>query len=215
MTTVLSPPNTRDIRVVLPNVSWKTYEHLLKDLADCSSRRLTYDKGELEIMSPTARHEKINRAIERFVVLAASELRIAVDSLGSTTFKREDIAQGFEPASCFYLTNEPLIWGKHEIDLATDPPPDLVVEIDMTSSSLNKQAIFAHFGVPEIWRCNGDRVEIRKLVDGIYVDCDHSLILPAVTPEVLLKFIDECFNLDPLEFTDSVRDWARKQKAEK
>jgi Uma2 family endonuclease len=213
MTNVLDPPRLADNRVVLHNISWGTYERLLEELADCSAPRLTYDRGELEIMSPTAEHEDVNRAVDKLVSLVALEMEIETRDLGSTTFSLEDFERGFEPDSCFYVQNEALIRGKNRLDLTVDPPPDLVIEIDITSSSINKQAIFAQFRVPELWRYDGARMEILNLVQSAYVKSEVSSVLPFFTAEVLTKFVAESRKLGRLEWMKGVRDWARAQKA--
>jgi Uma2 family endonuclease len=110
-------------------VSWTTYEQLLADLASQSSTRLTYDRGILEIMSPLPEHEEGNRTIALLVEVLAEAMGIDVRNFGSTTFRREDLARGFEPDSCFYIQHEADISGKSAIDLTADPPPDLVVVI--------------------------------------------------------------------------------------
>ena len=212
MATVMNPPKTAEARVVLPNVSWETYERLLTDLSDCSAPRLTYDRGKLEIMSPTAKHEQVNRSIELLVRNTTLEVNIEVRSLGSTTFKREDIERGFEPDSCFYVQNERAIRGKEELDLSVDPPPDIVVEIDVTTSSINKRSLFAQFAVPEVWRYDGEKIEILKLVSSAYVKSETSSVLPFITAKVLTDFIAESLTLSGLEWMKQVREWAQQQK---
>jgi len=214
MTAVLNPPTTAvEGRVLLRNISWQTYERLLEDLADCSVPHLTYDRGDLEIMSPTAKHEFVNRAIDTFVNLVALELEIEARALGSTTYKREDIERGFEPDSCFYTKNEARIRGKDRIDLSVDPPPDLVIEIDITTSSINKHSIFAQFKVAEVWRYDGETIEILELVQGSYVKVETSSVFPLITNAVLTSFVAESLTLSRLEWMKKVREWARQQKA--
>ena len=212
MAAVLDPPRLADNRIVLHNISWGTYERLLEELADCSAPRLTYDRGELEIMSPTAEHEKVNRTIDRLVSFVAFEMEVEVGDLGSTTFRLEGPNRGFEPDSCFYVQNEPLIRGKDRLDLTVDPPPDLVIEIDITTSSTKKRAILAQFGVPEVWHYDGRQVEILKLVSGAYVKSEASSVLPFFTAEVLTRLVAESRTLSQLEWMKGVRDWARAQK---
>src|SRR6266566_7352943 len=130
-------------RVIVHSVSWTTYEHLLADLSNQSSTRLTYDRGMLEIMCPLPEHEEWNRTIALLVEVLAEEMRIDVRNFGSTTFRRADLARGFEPDSCFYIQHEADISGKSTIDLTVDPPPDLVIEVDVTSGSLDKFPIYA------------------------------------------------------------------------
>src|SRR3990172_2765201 len=94
-----------DTTIVLPNVSWETYEKLTDDLADTAAPRLTYEQGLLEILSPTMEHEEFNRTTNLIVEIVAAELDVRIDILGSTTFKRQDVARGFEPDSCFYVAS--------------------------------------------------------------------------------------------------------------
>lgn len=213
MTTVLSPPKTMaEERVVLHGISWQTYERLLEDLADRSVPHLTYDQGELEIMSPTALHDRVARATEALVTLTALEMEVEALSLGSTTFKREDIERGFEPDTCFYTKNEYRIREKKEIDLTIDPPPDLVVEIDVTSSTIDKLALFADFGVPEVWRYKDGQFEILRLIRGLYRPVETSSALPFITSQLLSDFIAQSLTLSSLEWKTKVRDWARQVK---
>jgi Uma2 family endonuclease len=163
-------------------------------------------------MSPTALHEKVAGAIDSLVTLIALELEIQASSLGSTTFRREDIECGFEPDSSFYARNESRIRGKKQLDLTVDPPPDLVVEIDITRSSINKQALFSEFGIPEIWRYDGRQFEILQLRSGLYCRVETSSFLPFVTPQILTDFIAESLTLPPLEWMKGVREWARQVK---
>jgi Uma2 family endonuclease len=209
MATVLSPPEQR---VTLYNVSWETYECLLADLQDSSAPRMTYDRGTLEIMSPSSEHERYNRTAAQIVEELAVEMNINFDSLGSTTFRREDIDRGFEPDSCFYIQNAAAVRGKKRIDLTVDPPPDLVIEIDITSPSLDKFPIFAHAGVPEVWRFDGNRLAIYGLSDSDYQERDTSIAFPAVTAADVTALIKESETMDRPEWVRKVRDWARARK---
>ncbi|MGI9303569.1 MAG: Uma2 family endonuclease [Gammaproteobacteria bacterium] len=174
-------------QVVVRSVSWETYEKLLADLIDQSSPRLYYDRGTLEIMSPSAEHERANRLLALLIDLVAEELDIDIESLGSTTFKREDLARGFEPDSCFYVQNESRIRGKNTPDLTIDPPPDLIVEIDITNGSLEKFPLYAEVGVPEIWRYDGRRFCIHQLTVDHYIESETSAVFPLVTRTVIAE----------------------------
>lgn len=213
MAAVLTPPEIAETRVSVPNVSWDTYERLLSDLSDCSAPRLTYDRGELEIMSPTPKHEKVNRAIEILVSTLAAEMQIEVASLGSTTFKREDIERGFEPDSCFYIKNEMSIRGKERLDLKVDPPPDLIFEVDITKSSIDKQTLFAKFAVPELWRYDGSNVQILSLVEGVYAHSPQSLALPPLSADLLTSFVSDYLTMTRVQWMKKLSEWARQQKA--
>jgi Uma2 family endonuclease len=203
-----------DSTVVLRNVSWDTYERLLADLGDSSAQRLTYDRGVLEIMSPTPEHEELNRTLNLIVEIAAAEMAIHVRNLGSTTFKREDLDRGFEPDSCFYVANAERIRGKRRLDLSADPPPDLVIEIDVTSSSLSKLAVYAHFRVPEVWLCDGTSLRILKLAGTEYMSSDRSVAFPQLTPRILDDFLEKSRDWDdrPRLF-EAIREWVQKLAA--
>src|ERR1043165_7403532 len=208
MATMLSPPEQR---VTLYNVRWETYERLLADLQDSSAPRLTYDRGTLEIMSPSSEHERYNRTAAQIVEELAVEMNINVDSLGSTTFRREDIDRGFEPDSCFYIQNAASVRGKKRINLSVDPPPDLVIEIDITNPSLDKFPIFAQAGVPEVWRFDGSRLAIYELSGGEYRERDTSIAFPAAAGDIT-AFIKESEVMDRPEWVRKLRVWARGLK---
>src|SRR6516164_2611227 len=177
MGTVLSPPEQR---VVLHNVSWETYEHILAEHSDCSSPRFTFDHGELEIVTLSPEHERYNRRIADLIGVLADEMDVEAEDLGSTTFKRQELERGFEPDSCFYVENIERVHGKDRIDLAVDPPPDLVVEVDITSPSISKLPIFAEFGIPEVWRFDGERLSILRLRRGNYQEVDTREVFPGI-----------------------------------
>jgi Uma2 family endonuclease len=208
MATTTTTPDVANQQVVLSNVSWETYEMLLEDLAGRSAPRLTYDRGQLEIMSPTPEHERLNRRINLIVDIVAAELDIRVDVLGSTTFSREDIDRGFEPDSCFYVAKADRVRGKKRIDLGKDPAPDLVIEIDITSSSIPKMPIFAHFGVPEVWQYDGSSLRMSKLEGSEYVSIDRSLAFPIITSRVLEDFLAKSQEWeDHPRLVRFIRDW--------
>jgi Uma2 family endonuclease len=209
MATVLTPPEQR---VLLHNVSWETYERLLADLQDSSAPRLTYDRGTLEIMSPSSEHERYNRALAQVVEELAVEADIDMDSLGSTTFRREEIERGFEPDSCFYIQHAARVRGKKRIDLTVDPPPDLVIEVDITSPSLDKFPIFAQVGVPEVWRFDGNKLTILGLAEGAYRERDTSIAFPAVTAADITDFIKDSETMSRPEWVRKLRAWAKGHK---
>jgi len=208
MATVRTPSEQR---VVLHNIGWATYERLLADNENNSAPRLAYDRGELEIMSPSPEHEKFNRRIAQLVLAVAEELDIEAEDLGSTTFRREDLERGFEPDSCFYIQNEEQIRGKDRIDLAVDPPPDLVIEIDITSPSLNKLPIYAQMGVPEVWRYDGERMTILVLEDSGYMEKVESFVLPPVTGRVLTDLVEKSKSMKRTIWLKIVREWVQNK----
>lgn len=195
--------------MILRDVRWETYECLLVDFQDRSAPRLTFDRGILEILSPLPEHEEHNRALALLVEVVAEERGIDIRNLGSATFKREDLARGFEPDSCFYIQNADAIGGKTRIDLAVDPPPDLVIEIDITHLSLDKFPNYARVGVPEVWRYDGDRLAIFALENKGYDERNQSVALPGLDRVTLSQFVEDSKMLKRTAWLRGVRNWAR------
>jgi Uma2 family endonuclease len=177
-------------RVLLENISWQTYQSLLKDFEQQPAMRLTYDQGRLEIKMPLDPHESYKKLLGRLVEALTEELGIEVRSLGSRTCDRKDLARGLEPDQCYYIQNEQAVWDKAQIDLAVDPPPDLAIEIDMSSSSLNRLSIYADLGVPEVWRYDGAVLTIYRLEAHNYQPCDRSFAFPQLTASDLERFLE-------------------------
>jgi Uma2 family endonuclease len=212
MPATISPPlQSQEQRVVLRRISWETYERLLADQVDASSPRFTYDQGELEIMSPSAAHEQLSWALAAVAEIAAEEWEVEFENAGSTTFRRRDLEQGLEPDSCFYLQNAERIRWKQEIDLQIDLPPDLVIEIEITSPAISKLPIYARLGVPEIWLYNGS-VKILRLAGDRYEEARESSVLPPLSDDVLLQLVDQKKTLTTLAWRRVARDWARQHR---
>ncbi len=196
-------------QVVLYGVAWSTYETLAAN-ADLRGTRLTYDQGGLEIMSPSREHERLKRLIGRMIETLTELCDIPVSSGGSTTIKSEMKRRGFEPDECYYVASEPQMRGKETFDPAIDPPPDLAVEVDITSSSLDRMAIYATFGVPEVWRYDGGSLESMHLQqDGSYAPQDHSLSFPFLPLAEVEQFLDRRNATDETTWIRSFRDWVR------
>ncbi len=215
MSTLISPPpGVREQRVVMHRVSWETYEGLLAANIDASSPRLTYDQGVLEIMSPSIEHEKLKEVVAMIADAVAEEWGVEFERAGSTTFRRRDLERGAEPDSCFYVQNVERIRGKREIDLVVDPPPDLVIEVEITSPAVSKLPIYALLGVPEIWRTDGRSVRILRLAAGEYKSSEHSEVLPPLTASVLSDFLEKSKTLTTLAWRRMVRSWARERSTQ-
>ena len=183
---------------------------MLADHESTSAPRFTFDRGMLEIMSPSPEHEAYNRSIALLIETLAEQLDMDVYDLGSTTFRREDLERGFEPDSCFYIRNEDRVRGKDRIDLAVDPPPDLVIEVDITSPSINKLSIYAGLGVPEVWRYDGEKLEILQLGNDGYVEVPESAALPGLKSSVLGGLVERSKALRRTVWLREVREAARR-----
>ena len=177
-------------RLILHDVSWEEYEQLLHELRDCP-RRVSYFQGRLEIMSPSLPHERPKDFLFRLVDALATEFDLTLETAGSTTFKDKELEMGAEPDTCFYIENAERIIGKEEIDLTTDPPPDVVVEIDIWSESVGKMEFYAAIGVPEFWRYRKGRLYIYHRSDAGYVEAEASRAFPLLTAEILTRFLEQ------------------------
>ncbi len=197
-------------RVLLRNVSWDEFETILEELGEKRAARVAYNRGMLEIMTPLPEHERSKVFITNFVEILLEEFDIEFLPLGSTTFKNKLMSQGVEPDNCFYIQNEALIRGKNRIDLNIEPPPDLVLEIDVTSRT--NIDIYQTLGVPELWRFENGKLQINVLQDGIYIETEFSPHFPnipllQVIPEYLKKLKTESRNKTMREF----RAWVQEQ----
>ncbi len=200
---------TAEQRTVLSNISWETFEALLKDTGEKRGSRFAYDCGTLEIMTPLYEHENPKIQLDRFIVSLAEELEIEIKSAGSMTLKRKAINRGIEPDNCYYIQTEPLVRGKQELDLETDPPPDLAIEIDITSSSINKLDIYSALGVPELWRYNGRVLQFYQLVERQYVECEFSITFPIVSVNEIRGFIEQSKTMGEIALLKLFRAWVK------
>ncbi|MBD2111271.1 MULTISPECIES: Uma2 family endonuclease [Cyanophyceae] len=208
MTAVLVPPQRQ---VVLQGVSWATYQSLSRDLEAAPSKRLTYDQGALEIMVPLPPYESYKKLMGRMVEVTTEETETEIRSLGSTTWSREDLSKGLEPDQCYYIQHEQAVRGKDEIDLTVDPPPDLAIEIDHTSSFLDRIAIYAALGVPEVWRFDGATLTIFALINGRYCSQAASTVLPLLRQDTLLRFLQTSQTMGETSWVKAFRQWIREQ----
>ena len=204
-----SPP-TRS-QILLDNISWKTYETLLDELQHRSNLRLTYDKGKLEIMSPFDPHEGYKKLVGRCVETITEELNINIRSLGSRTCRRQDLAKGLEPDQCYYIANEAIVRELEQIDLEVNPPPDLVIEIDITSHSLNRMDLYLALEVPEVWCYNGETLQFYCLEDGAYRRVETSPTFPFLSSNKILYFIEQRATIGETALIRSFRQWIREQ----
>jgi Uma2 family endonuclease len=173
--------------LVLRDCSWDEYELLLDDLSTRPNLRVTYDRGTLEIMSPKAEHEKYARFIDDLVRVVCDTRQMELEKVGSTTWKHKRLARGTEPDASYYIANAGRVIGKSAVDLQSDPPPDLVVEIDVTNESLGKFSLYAALSVPEIWRYDGNTAQFYELTGDGYRSIDESRNLRGVTTALVTE----------------------------
>jgi Uma2 family endonuclease len=204
--TLLAPP---DEMIRLSGISWSTYETLLEELRD-RRLRLTYNRGNLEIMAPSPEHELNKRVLGRFIETISEELEISIYPLGSTTFKQPKLS-GAEPDECFYIQNIAAVQGKKRLDMAKDPAPDLVLEIDLTSSSPNRLQVYADLGVAEVWIYNGESLAIQQLQNGAYIVTQTSQFFANLSIPEIAKWLQQSTTMDYLALIKAFRVWVRSQ----
>jgi Uma2 family endonuclease len=197
-------------RVVLQRVSWQEFESLLEELGEHRAARIAYSNGMLEIMSPLPAHERRNEIISDLVKALLEELDIEFCSLGSTTFKNQAMLQGIEPDQCFYIQNEAQVRGKDRLDLAVDPPPDLALEIDITSRT--HPNIYTALKVPELWRFEGGKLQINLLREGKYEESLESAIFPGLPlVEVIPQYLQESAIAGRNKTLKAFRQWVKQR----
>jgi Uma2 family endonuclease len=205
MSAILSPT---EHAVVLRNISWPTYQRLLAERGETANPRYTFDRGLLEIMVLSAEHERAKTAFLLIFELAATELNIDADNTGSNTFQREDLERGFEPDLSFYIKNAAQVRQLTRLDLNIDPAPDLVIEIDVTHSSIDKLALFAATGISEVWRYKNNELSIYLLENGIYRSTEFSVALPGASRIDLSRLVAERLTTSLPAWMQAVRKWA-------
>ena len=213
MTTAARTTSIPVERVMLHGIAWSTYEAILADMND-RPIRLTYDRGDLEIMLPSGQHVRFKKLIGRMIEAMTEELDIPLMSAGSTTFKQQMKQRGLEPDECYYIAHEALMRDHDDVDLTVDPPPDLAVKVDITSSSLDRMGIHASLGVPEVWRYDGVTLEINRLApDGRYAQQSQSQYFPFLAPERVCEFLERRNETDETTWIRSFRTWIREMAA--
>jgi Uma2 family endonuclease len=195
--------------VLLRGITWETFQSLVVELESQPSKRLTYDNGLLEIWMPLGHHESFKRWLGRIVEITTIEIECEMRSLSSYTWRRPDLFKGVEADECYYIQNEAIIRGKMEFDLTIDPPPDLAIEVDVTSLSLPRLPIYGALGVPEVWRVYEGNVQILALQDGDYGMVDRSLSLPLMTTTILQGFLDQAPLMGETSWAKMVQQWVR------
>jgi len=192
-------------KIVLDNVNWQEYQKILDQLGEHRSARIAYEEGVLTIMAPTNEHEYYKEGLGKLVEALGQEFKIIVRSRGSTTWEREDLRKGVEPDQCFYIQNESLVKGRVHLDLAKDPPPDLVIAVDYTHSSKANFPIYEALGVPELWHYDAQKkiCQVFALKQGHYIVSAISPTFPQLPIAEIPQALDQC------ETIEEFRAWIR------
>jgi Uma2 family endonuclease len=202
-------PAAPERRLLLDGVSWRFYEQFLAEMGD-RHIFLTYDRGNLEIMTLSFGHEKYAAVLALLIGVVAEELNIRIVAGGSTTLKRENLNRGLESDGCFYIAKEALVREKQELDLTVDPPPDLAIEVEISRSALSRMAVYAALGVPEVWRYDGEELRFYRLVEGDYQPTDASASFPFLAAQQLMPFLEQSITTDHTSLRRSFRAWVKE-----
>ncbi len=213
MATVTAPPRVQEQHLRLSCIDWKTYV-AMSDLLMDRPIRFNYDRGDLEISTLATAHWRARHLLGRLFSTLTQELDIDIAGFGSMTFRKEDLDRGMEPDQCFWIQHEPQIRGRTDIDLESDPPPDLVIEVEISRSIIPRLPILAALKVREVWRWDGQTLRVMLLnVAGQYVAASASQALPFVPLAEVARFM----KLDPAEsetkHMNAFRAWVREQAA--
>ncbi len=207
---LLSPAASQTQHVLLKGISWPTYQAILQDLGDHRPTRLAYAQGILEIIMPSDLHEWIARLLEAMLRALTEAANLRLRGYGSTTLEREDLAQGAEPDACFYIQNVDRVLGQRQLNLNLDPPPDLVIEVDITNSSRRRFGIYQQLQIPEVWRYTQRQgVTLYQLQGDQYVECEFSPTFPRVSGAVLQHFLQLAETEDDNSVIRALRVWMR------
>lgn len=198
--------------ILFHNISWEEFEAILDELGEHRGTRITYNQGLLEIMAPLPEHEVDKELVSDLVKILFEELEIDRECFGSTTFKNQAMAQGIEPDQCFYIQNHLLMRGKTRINLNIDPPPDLAIEIDLTSKT--KISTYEALGVPELWRYENNKLIIYVLQEKKYIECTKSSIFPNLPIiEIIPQYIERSKTEGTSPTLRAFRKWVQGQDA--
>jgi Uma2 family endonuclease len=177
-------------RLELPNVDWDEYEHLLSQMDTLPGHRLSYDRGRLTVVSPSTEHEDYKDFILGLARTLSDEMDLTLESRGTTTFRRKALKKGVEPDTCFYIQSAASVIGRRTFPNREYPPPDVVVESDMSNDSPGKFPIYAALGVPEIWRYDGVTTRFYELAGETYTPTQNSRAFPTLTANVVTQYLE-------------------------
>lgn len=200
---------TGEQRVVIYELDWQSYQQILVALPQKRRARLIYDQGTLELTMPSEAHDFFSRMIGLFIRILVEEFGFKIKTIGSTTMNYPALKKGSEADEAFYIQNQPRVAGR-TVDFAADPPPDLVVEIDISHTDINKNRFYARIGVPEFWRFNGKTLRIYQLQNGEYIEVETSPTFPELQKSRLYEFLEQCWD-DEIEACNALRAWVRQE----
>jgi Uma2 family endonuclease len=199
-------------RFVLHDVPWQSYTAIGDALPDRPRLRMTYDRGSLEFMTTSQEHEIFKKRLGRLIETLAEEYNLRIATAGTMTFRRAELERGLEPDDCFWIAHEEQVRARMEWDPKIDPPPDLVVEIEISRSALDRMGIYAALGVPEVWRCDGTVLLAHLLQpNGGWQASEYSPTFPKIPLAGVVSFLQPSETVDYLSMIRAFRAWIRDQ----
>jgi Uma2 family endonuclease len=221
---VLAPPNpicsgpartaTEEQRLLLYKLEWQSYVAISDALLNRPNLRITYDRGNLEIKTTSPEHEKYKMWAGRILETLAEEFGLEIEPAGNSTFRREELERGLEPDNCYWIAHEPQVRGRLVWDPAIDPPPDLVIEIEVSRSALPRMAIYAALGVPEVWRFDGTTLRVELLQPaGSWLESATSPTFPGIPVAGIAPFLQPSTTTSYLATIRAFRAWIQQQRA--
>jgi Uma2 family endonuclease len=197
-------------RVLLAGVSWEAYKTLLDSVGNTSFPH-TYDRGRLELMVKSREHELYRSLLGRFAEVWADENLIPLEYGGEMTLQREDVERGVEGDECYWIQNESKVRGKMVLDFITDPPPDLVIEAEVSTTILSRLPVYSALRVPEIWRVSEAGIRVGRLqADGQYEWCEQSTVFPNFPMAEIPRFFAMVGSTDNQSIVRAFRTWVRQ-----
>jgi Uma2 family endonuclease len=190
------------------DIDWKGYSTLLRVRGERSIPRMIYLDGSLRLMSPSYRHENLKERLGVLVTEVVTGLKIRCVLSGQTTFRRRAKRGGVEGDHSYYLANANRVRGKKQINLSTDPPPDLVIEAVATHKADDALEVYRRLRVPEVWVCTQTELTIWVLQPtGRYAECERSVVLPVLSAREIHYWVTKIENETDTEWMLEVRRW--------
>ena len=199
-------------RLSLADIGWQEYEDLLVELDEKPHLRLTYDHGDLDIMTLSPEHEGYSRLFTHFIQILTEVTETDFIALGSTTLRDHLVESGVEADDCYYIGEFADVAEKKRLDLSQDPPPDLAVEIDITNRSLSKLPIYALLRVQEVWRFDGNQMHFYLLTGSQYIEQEQSNRFPFLPSVALKPFLEQGRTRGINAMRRAFRDWVQANK---
>ncbi len=211
MGAVKSP--TAEQHIVVSNIDWDTYI-LFSDRIGERNIRCNYNGVDLELMTISPEHERAKSLLSRLFEALTEEMDIDILGGGSMTCRRQDLAHGFEPDECYWIEHEAQVRGRVDIDLRHDPAPDLMLEVEFSRSFVDRLALAARLGVPEVWHWDGETLHVMLLgPEGQYSESERSRALPFLPIPEFVRFLHRDTSQSDTKWLHSFRAWVREQKA--